>query len=161
MIRYDSKQNPFWIPEEQRVGLRAGPSSNIFLLKFSLIFASENIAKQCAVRSWQMLFSNSALLPISWSTYSLKNRVSLSLLLFLLSNETILGVLTMQHKHHFHTGQKYGHSYNLQLLISQPHCLLYEKCIQSFLYLYSGAASESQRASLVTHTGPTERRRGA
>lgn len=103
MIRYDSEQNPFWIPEKQRVRLRAGLSCNIFLLKFSLIFVSENIAKQCAVRSWQMLFSNSALLPNSWSTYPPEEQgfsIS-SLLLFLLSNKTTLGnsILTMQHKH--------------------------------------------------------------
>lgn len=46
-----------------------------------------------------MPFSKSALLPISWSNYTLKKKVSLSLLHFLLRNNTTLGIFTIQHKH--------------------------------------------------------------
>lgn len=106
-----------------------------------------------------MSFSKRALL-IGWSTYTLKNKVSLSFLLFLLRNNTTLGTFTMQHKY---TISRLPKSLVMVIIYnywsSSPTVYCVKKDMQSFLHLCSGTPG-NDRGSPEWHTLGQQRRGG-
>lgn len=89
--------------------------------------------------------------PIPWTTRFL------SLLLFLLRNNTTLGIFTMQHKY---TISSFPKSLVIVIIYNywspSPTVYCMKKDRQSFLHLCSGTPSEWQKAPWVTHTGPAK-----